>query len=227
MTFFEQEQMKTWPFKIPEISRAVDGWTCKPKTWGSGSGSYGCCQSHLNVLRKAMEDRIESILVLEDDAQLAPNFLEKSLDFLTRVPEDWEILMLGGQHRNGWPPEVAPGIRRCQNCQRTHAYAVRGQCLSDLYHLWNSMTSGHIDHWMGPWAADRLTYAPDPFLFGQAAGKSDITCKEHELRFWSNVKGLNPAMPEKPPRKHIRLKDTYDAQAEIEDEAFAALAPAR
>lgn len=208
--FFDQEQMKDWPFKIPTIHEACDGWKCKPATWGSGSGSYGCCVSHKSVLLEAMEDRVESLFVLEDDAYLCPQFLQKATEFFSHVPPDWDSLWIGGQHRSGKPPEVMPGILRCNNAQRTHAYLIRGECLAHVYHLWNGMTSGHIDHLSGQWQPKFNVYAPDPFLIGQAAGKSDITCREAPLRFWSNVKIFGNAnqYEGRTRHRHIRLKDT-------------------
>ena len=205
--------MREWPYAIPTIVTAVDGWskeTPKPATWGSGSGSYGCCKSHCKVLLSAMEDRLDSVMVLEDDAYLAPNFLVGLTRFMDNVPEDWDCLWIGGQHRSGKPPEVAPGVLRCNNAQRTHAYWIRGECLSHVYHLWTAMTSGHLDHLSDRWQPKFNVYAPDPFLIGQAAGKSDITCRDAPLRFWSNVKIFGPpgAHERRSSHRHIRLKDT-------------------
>lgn len=162
-----RSQLSGWPFRQPIVSAAADGWKAKlPSSWVSGPGSYGCWASHTTVLREAIAAGVESLLVLEDDAVLAPNFAVKAESFLATVPDDWQMLFLGGQHHSGQPSEILPGVVRCTNCQRTHAYAVRGQCLKDLHDLWASMTTGHIDHILGPWAANRKTYAPSPFLIG-------------------------------------------------------------
>ena len=56
--------------------------------------------------------------------------------------------MLGGQHISGGPSVVKPGVVKCLNCQRTHAYALRGKWLRDLYSNWQTWHT-HIDHKMG------------------------------------------------------------------------------
>jgi GR25 family glycosyltransferase involved in LPS biosynthesis len=203
-------QLSDWPFQEPEVFPAVDGWHVSlPPTWHSGPGSYGCQQSHLSVLRKAIADKVDTLLVLEDDACLAPHFSDGAADFLSLVPDDWDLLFLGGQHH--WQPtQLQSGIVRCRNCQRTHAYAIRRHFMPTLVEMWESMTTGHIDHILGYNCERYNIYAPDPFLVGQAEGKSDITCRHDPLRFWCNIPGVNSdGFYNRPKRhKHIRLEDT-------------------
>jgi hypothetical protein len=184
-----QETLRDWPFKKPEVFEAVDGNVVpSPTNWISGGPAWGCCASHVEVLRKAIQDGVGSLLVLEDDACVRHSFRDDARRFLRDVPGDWEGLMLGGQHmvqpeKNG----------RCINTQRTHAYAVRGQYMRDLYRLW-LRCDRHIDHVMGPQQKDRRVYAPNPFLFGQRRGLSDITCSENPIKFWQPPKGDEPVL---------------------------------
>ena len=207
-SFFGQDEMKSWPFRAVDIHDACDGWAAPlPPGWNSGSGSYGCRNSHVAVLRKAIEDGIDSIFVLEDDAFLCPRFTERAASFLAILPSDWDALFLGGQHR-GRRETSALGVTRCFNVQRTHAYALRGKCIKGVCNLWAGMTTGHIDHRAGDWQPQWNVYAPDPFLIGQAGGKSDIRCVHEPLRFWSNVPGVNQTATGRTKHKHIRLCDT-------------------
>ncbi len=172
-----------WPFAEPVLFEAVDGNAVPvPEAWRAGGGAWGCMQSHRQILERAILDEVKSLLVLEDDACFRPDFRDAVAGFLAAVPGDWEQLMLGGQHMA--PPQpVAPGVVRCVNCQRTHAYAIRGRFLRDLYRRWNS-TSGHCDHIMGPMQRDYRVYAPEPFLVGQAPGPSDISGARNPAKFW-------------------------------------------
>lgn len=190
--------MIAWPFKEVERVRAIDGLIAPtPKGWVSGPGAWGCLQSHRRVLEDAFHDNLSSILVLEDDAYFPPDFPERVAEFLKRVPSDWDCLMLGGQHikfDERPPVSVGPGVLRCLNCQRTHAYALKGPLLKDLYqrwHSWEQRTTGHCDHMMGPFTAKYRTYAPSDrkgrptMLVGQAPDRSDIAAGKHtRLTFW-------------------------------------------
>jgi hypothetical protein len=136
---------------------------------------------------------------LEDDACFRPTFRQDVTRFLASVPPDWDCLMLGGQHYNSVPRPAVPGVVRCVNCQRTHAYAVRGRFMRDLYQKWCS-SSGHCDHTMGPFAAGYNTYAPDPFLVGQERSKSDVSGSLNPRKFWAPPSGQEPVVLLRAPR---------------------------
>ncbi len=172
-----------WPFRRPDVFAAIDGEVVPPPIdWPAGGGAWGCMQSHRHVLESAILDGVQSLLVLEDDACFRPSFRSDAQQFLANVPSDWDGLMLGGQHMDAGEM-VAPGVVRCRNCQRTHAYAVRGRYLRDLYQKWCSSV-GHCDHVMGPFAARYRVYAPEPFLVGQDRDKSDISGSMNPRKFW-------------------------------------------
>lgn len=183
--FFDELSTKGWPFREPEIFEAIDGHVVPvPSKWTAGGGTWGCMQSHRQILERAIQDEVKHLLVLEDDLVLRPGFRSHVAAFLAKVPGDWDQLMLGGQHLSGRRPEtVRPGVVRCWNCQRTHAYAVRGKFLRDLYQHWISSV-GHCDHRMGEIQGRYKVYAPDPFLCGQDRSQSDINGRVNPRKFW-------------------------------------------
>jgi hypothetical protein len=202
--FMGETRKFRWPFKAPQVYHAVDGDKVGvPKYWQTGGGSYGCLRSHMNILERAILDDVNSILVLEDDALLPDTFVEDFSAFWDNVPKDWQCLMLGGQHANSKPIPVAPGVVRAGDgggIQRTHCYALRGhEVMKALYKVWAN-AAVHCDWVMGPCMAQFNTYAPDPFLVGQADGQSDISGQRNPNKFWRSPSGHEPVIVLHAPR---------------------------
>lgn len=192
-----------WVAEEPTLFDAVDGGSgtvpC-PSYWKSGGGAYGCQQSHIQVLQRALMDGVKSLLVFEDDAVFQSDFTATLHRFMEAVPVNWECLMLGGQHMSN-PVPVSDGIVRCTNTQRTHAYAVYGNAIRDLCQMWQG-SRNHIDWDMGPFFGKRgKTYAPDPFMVGQGAGRSDISGRNNPAKFWRPPQGDSPVLWLRCPRE--------------------------
>jgi hypothetical protein len=202
--FWSEMKKAKWPFRCARVFEAIDGDKVGvPKFWQTGGGSYGCLRSHLNILERAIMDDVESLLVLEDDAVFMDTFDRDVADFLAKVPDDWQCLMLGGQHVNSTPIPVDVGIVRAGGgggIQRTHCYALRGrEIMKALYDVWAN-AAVHCDWVMGPCTAKFNTYAPEPFLVGQADGRSDISGAVNPAKFWRPPTGHEPVVVLHAPR---------------------------
>jgi GR25 family glycosyltransferase involved in LPS biosynthesis len=174
-----------WPFRKPERFEAIDGSAVTvPPEWKMGAGAWGCMLSHRQILRSAIADGLESILVLEDDALPSPNFNSLIASFLSNVPADWDCLMLGGQHLHT-PKPIAPRVVQCISTHRTHAFAIRRKMMPGLSKFWETVTNDHCDIVLAACMSYFKAYAPDPFLIGQSPGFSDITMRPERLRFLS------------------------------------------
>lgn len=196
-----------WELSEPVIFAAIDGNKVGvPSYYTAGGGAWGCCRSHVRILEDAIADGVNSLLVLEDDVTWKADAWEHLRQFMTRVPSNWDQLMLGGQHQSN-PLTVSEGVVKATNCQRTHAYAIRGDAMRDLLKLWYGCNT-HIDHRMGPWQADYNVFAPDPFIFGQSAGRSDISGQRNPDKFWVPPSMSQPVIHLTAPRAVVDVLKT-------------------
>jgi len=184
MAEFWRNLGEAWPFARPRRFDAVDGSAVAiPAQWKRGAGAWGCMLSHRAIMREAIAEGIGSILVLEDDAVPVAGFGQKAADFLRRVPEDWDCLMLGGEHLAA-PKPVAAGVVQCVSTNRTHAFAIRRRMMPGLLKFWETVTNDHCDIVLAACMGYFKAYAPQPFLIGQRAGFSDVTMREEKGRLF-------------------------------------------
>lgn len=184
--FRQCQKLNGWNLPEPEVIPAVDGWKCPiPRRFKTNGGAWGCTRSHMNVFELALSRNENEIMIFEDDACWNASAWERLDTFLKIVPDDWQMLMIGGQHMgNPIPSEKLPGLVRCRYTTRTHAYIVRGEAIKELLLLMYDAKS-HVDHHYGLWQARKAVYAPSPFIFGQVESFSDITCQPETTRNWS------------------------------------------
>lgn len=99
------------------------------------AGGIGCALSHMliwrDIIQKCAEDGVDPrapFLVIEDDCEFAQGFSEEVLlERLSHVPQDWEIVYLGGQDllRRQHLYEVGKGVRRLyKGFRETTAYVI-------------------------------------------------------------------------------------------------------
>jgi hypothetical protein len=192
---------RDWPFRNPERFPAIDGQAIKPPTWWcEGAGAWGCYRSHVRILENCLVHGVESVLVLEDDAVFGDDFTNQVTTFLNHVPQDWEMLYLGGQHLQACktpPRQIDDWVYQPYNVNRTHALAIKGKkFMQRLYrhlHEWDDWEPGHhLDHHLGRLHQDRTCriYTPKCWLVGQAAGHSDIAGRNPAQRFWPAAEQL-------------------------------------
>jgi glycosyl transferase, family 25 len=161
-------------------------------------GVRGCFLSHLGVLRRAMEERLESVLVLEDDVTFSPVLRERSGMIERELREQpWGFAYLGHQL------ELQPVPGRCLipytgDIVLAHCYGVRGSVLPKLVEFLESVPkrpAGHPDG--GPMFPDGalsffrarhpeiVTLAAAPGLAFQRSSRSDLT-----PRWFDRIPGL-------------------------------------
>ena len=182
-----------WPFARPSLYPAVWGpRTGKPETFKDSAGAWGCWRTHCRIWEDVFSRGWPGAVVFEDDAVFRPDFPALAAAFLTTVPDDWDMIYLGGQHLRGKWTDLPDGLRRAFNVNRTHAYIVRATDRSRAAY-WRLCSvqpatgqRSHVDYVFGELQeTGALTaYCPAQWLCGQAAGTSTITGKTEGERYW-------------------------------------------
>jgi len=189
---------RDWPFRYPERFPAIDGDKCPPPPWWkAGRGAWGCYRSHVTIIERCLNEGVESVLILEDDAVFVDNFAEEAQKFLTAIPVRQGMIYLGGQHlfQEQHPPQrVNEHVYLAYNINRTHAYGIVGRDAMEIVyrhlhrHDWKE--KHHIDHHYGRLHESGAVsvYCPPRWLVGQRAGKSNISGKETANdQFWQGA----------------------------------------
>lgn len=88
-------------------------------------GAIGCTQSHIAVLKKAVEQDLDFVVIVEDDILFTkPAVFKSSLDKFLKSGIDYDVLFLGG---NSYAPhkKINDFCIRTFNCQTTVGYVVK------------------------------------------------------------------------------------------------------
>lgn len=185
---------KDWPFAIPERWQAIDGKLCKsPPWWFQGNPAWGCYKSHLNIVEHCLNNGINSVLILEDDALFCDNFSEIVEDYINNLPENWGQIYFGANHLQrgaGVPIKFNDYWYRPYNVNSTHCYALQMPFMQKMYIHLNRVQDwprgNHVDHHYGVLHKKRVdpVYTSAECLVGQSTGKSDISGKTWEQKLW-------------------------------------------
>jgi glycosyl transferase family 25 len=121
---------------------AVDGERVGvPDVWEGREGVYGCLRSHVEVVAAARLDGLDSLLVFEDDVEFADDLGPRFARAFAQVPDDWNILYLGGTHRVP-PSPVGDSVARVSRTLSTYAYAIHARAFESLIEIGNSRPEG-------------------------------------------------------------------------------------
>jgi GR25 family glycosyltransferase involved in LPS biosynthesis len=164
---------------------AITPETAPPKPEGINliPGSWACYQSHLSEIKRAIDDGIDELTILEDDVIFDTSFVSGYRALLAAVPKGWDVLYLGGKHK-AEPFEVTEQYVRCRDTVHHHAWMLQGDGLRKVYeHLANYDELAKLAtraHNKDQWCAEGIAlgrfvaYAPRRrWLAHQRYGKSD------------------------------------------------------
>jgi GR25 family glycosyltransferase involved in LPS biosynthesis len=89
-------------------------------------GAVGCALSQLYTLKLAKQIGLDNFLLLEDDIQFDEQLNQKFHHIIPEIPDDWDMLYLGGQHFHGMGlKQVSKSIFKCEYTLAAHSVAFK------------------------------------------------------------------------------------------------------
>lgn len=166
---------------------AVDGHSLK-NIGRLKAGAAGCCMSHRKIYEDILNNsNINKALILEDDVEFDPELHHKFNKFYLEVPHDWNMLYLGGNHRNKPIAKVSKHVHRLKKTYTTHCYAVKRDALNMLLHRFseNVIFTMPADLHLAYLQKHMPCYGFSPHLAWQRADHSDI---ENQFKDYKHIR---------------------------------------
>jgi hypothetical protein len=112
-------------------------------------------------------------LILEDDAEFCDDFVALFEAWYQQVPDDWDMLYLGGNHNGLKVKQVSEHVGRVTEMYATHAYAVRGRAIERIINRLGVMNA-QVDVCYAELQKGLNAYCFVPLLAFQREGYSDV-----------------------------------------------------
>jgi len=146
----------------------------------------GCALSHMRLWKLGIERDLDAMLVLEDDARLAPNWreaLDRAMTSLRR--EKWDLIQLGtiAPRWNHNEPVGSPGVVRPRIFAGAHAYAISRRGMRH-YVCAIRRAAFHVDIHMGATSRRGAVFLVDPPVATQADMGAGSTQFSDGARAW-------------------------------------------
>jgi GR25 family glycosyltransferase involved in LPS biosynthesis len=168
--------------KIPliwERFKATDGeqYNLAPK---HERGWRGCYDSHTRLMEKIVNGDDMLYLIFEDDVELCDDFNNKLFNIIQTLPEDWELLFLGG-HNKGKQIAYNEFVDLADDVLCMHAFLFKHSISEKLLNKFKSRVY-KVDVLLRELLPELNSYICNPTIAWQRAGFSNI-----ENRVTNNV----------------------------------------
>lgn len=146
-----------------EVHIPSDSAKCK---FDNANAIYACALSHISLIRHAQQEKMEYVVIFEDDIEFAPNFMEG----VNKIGGYWDMFMLGG---HGGERYVRKRYFRVEHCAGTYGYIVKHTAYEYILRNWNYHYGW--DEFLGDFAQIKLTVkAKIPWLVNTFPNFSDV-----------------------------------------------------
>jgi hypothetical protein len=145
---------------------------CEPGNFNVGV--IGTIQTMYNAVKEAKELGLKNFLFFEDDAVFHPDFINLFDKFIQQVPEDWNLLYLGGQNVQT-PVRITENINRVTRAYYVHAIGIHSRAYDFILELFKpAVITRNGDVILTDIQVAHPCYIFNPRLVYQRQGMSDV-----------------------------------------------------
>jgi glycosyl transferase family 25 len=169
-----QKEFDKWGITDVERFSAINGNELPKETLkGLLPGEVGVLLTHLELARKCKEEGLNNVLILEDDVYFSEEILKLD-EYMSKLPEDWEMLYLGGNHHYGDKPEIINDkILKLNFTVALHCVAIN-KPMFDVIEAILKRFKKQVDTHLAEIQPNFNVYGFHPNMAFQTAGFSDI-----------------------------------------------------
>jgi GR25 family glycosyltransferase involved in LPS biosynthesis len=146
---------------------------------GLNRGQVGAIYSHRGVIQYAKNNKLDNILILEDDVKFDESLNQKFSVISHNIPDDWDVILFGGNHvaNNPWAKGtltfVADNIFKVTYSLALHAYAIKNTVYDKAIETLSKMNNTN-DALFAEIQEDINCYIIRPHLAWQRPSYSDL-----------------------------------------------------
>jgi len=148
------------------------------------NGNLGLLLTHIDIIKKSKVNGYSSVLLIEDDITFSEKFSDLD-NYMSLVPDDWDILYFGGNHNQhmGMKLEyVNDKVIKSIDTYTTHCFAIK----NTMFDLVLNLLSKHkkpVDVYYSDIQKNFNCYSFYPGLASQRPSFSDIQNKVMDNRW--------------------------------------------
>jgi GR25 family glycosyltransferase involved in LPS biosynthesis len=111
---------------------------CKTSPEHERLNMLGCLLSHISIMKLAINNNYDNIIVLEDDCQILDNnFLNKAEIGLKSLSQNYDILYLGANHKHNALKKINDNLYQTRGANGTFAYCISKSFMEELVKPYN------------------------------------------------------------------------------------------
>lgn len=137
------------------------------------NGEIGILKTHINLIEKCKMDKIESVLILEDDVVFTDDLKNFDL-YMSHIPKNWDFIYFGGNHDFGPPPKkLNDHVLIAKDVVALHCVAIKNTMFDSILNLIPNMET-QVDTYYKQLQKISNSYCVTPNIALQREGFSDI-----------------------------------------------------